>query len=136
MSLEVETDLKQILTDAKRIAVVGHSDRSYRTSYQIAQYLRQAGYTVYPVNPTIDTIDGEPSYPSLASLPEKVDIVNVFRRSEHLASVIQETIGAEIPVVWSQLGVVDEKAAQEGRAAGLTIVMDRCIKVEHRLLLG
>jgi len=127
--------LKQILGDAKRIAVVGHSANPARTSYQIAAYLRRVGYTVYPVNPTVDEIDGEPSYASLADLPEPVDIVNVFRRSEHLADVVQAAINAAVPTVWAQLGVMSEAAATLAAQHDMSLVMDRCIKVEHHRLL-
>jgi len=82
--------LKQMLTDAKTIAVVGHSDKPTRTSYMIAAYLRRVGYTVYAVNPTVDMIDGEPSYASLNDVPAQIDIVNVFRRSEHLPGVVED----------------------------------------------
>jgi hypothetical protein len=123
--------LKELLTNARVIAVVGHSDRSDRTSYQIARYLRRAGYTVYPVNPAVQAIDGQPSHPSLADVPEPIDIVDVFRRSEYLPGVVEDAIAAGAKAVWAQLGVYDEAAAEAARAAGLTMVMDACIKVEH-----
>lgn len=127
--------MRDVLAKARVIAVVGHSDRPYRTSYQIAQYLRHAGYTVYPVNPTVTTIGGKPSYPSLAEVPESIDIVNVFRRSEYLAGVVDEVIAVGAKVVWAQLGVVDEAARRKALDAGLDVAMDVCIKVEHRRLV-
>ena len=133
--LTTDAELKQLLAQAKTIAVVGHSDKPTRTSYQIAAYLRQAGYTVYPVNPTVTTIDGEPSYTSLADLPTTPDIVNVFRRPEHLADVVREATAINAPAVWAQLGVVSEDAVDIAAMQNLPLVMDRCIKVEHYRLL-
>jgi uncharacterized protein len=127
--------MRELLTRAQVVAVVGHSDKPYRTSYRIAQYLRQAGYTVYAINPTVSTIDGRPSYATLADVPEPIDIVNVFRRSEHLPQVVAEAIAVGAKAVWAQLGVVDAGARQAALDAGLAVAMDRCIKVEHRLLL-
>jgi predicted CoA-binding protein len=106
-----------------------------RTSYQIAQFLKRMGYTVYAVNPTISTINGEKSYASLADVPEPIDIVDVFRRSEYLAGVVDDAIGAGAKAVWAQLGVYDAEAGRKAEAAGLDIVMDRCIKVEYARLL-
>ena len=126
--------MRDVLTQARVIAVVGHSDKPERTSYRIAQYLRDAGYTVYPVNPTVSKIDGETSYASLADVPEAIDIVNVFRRSEHVAGIVEEAIAARAKSVWTQLGVMDAVARDHALAAGLNMAMDRCIKVEHRRL--
>ncbi len=129
------TDLHRILSQSKVIAVVGHSDKPDRTSYKIAQYLRRAGYTVFPVNPVVSQIDGQRSYASLADVPEPVDIVNVFRRSEHLQGVVEDAIAVGAPVVWAQHGVYDGEAAQMATAAGLEIVMDTCIKIAHARLM-
>jgi uncharacterized protein len=132
-----DTDLRRILTESRVIAVVGHSHRPDRPSYRIATFLRQAGYTVYPVNPTVTHIDDEVSYPSLQAVPEPVDIVNVFRHSRHLSAVVDDAIAVGASVVWSQLGISDENAARQASAAGLEIVMDRCIKIEYaRLVTG
>lgn len=128
--------MRELLATARVIAVVGHSDKPQRTSYNIARYLRYAGYTVYPVNPTVDDIDGQPSYASLEDVPEAIDIVNVFRRSEHLAGVVDDAIAVGAKAVWSQLGVIDEQAMQRALDARLAMAMNRCIKVEHRRLLG
>jgi uncharacterized protein len=127
--------LRGILERTRVIAVVGHSDRHTRTSYRIAQFLRRVGYTVYPVNPTVAHIDGQPSYPLLADVPERIDLVNVFRRSEYLSGVVDDAIAVGAPVVWAQIGVEDPAAAQKATAAGLTIVMNRCIKVEYARLI-
>jgi predicted CoA-binding protein len=136
LTLHTQEELRNLLQTARTIAVVGHSDKPHRTSYRIAQYLRQAGYTVYPVNPAVSEIDGQPSYPDLASVPEPIDIVDVFRRSEHLPAIVAEAIQAGAKAVWAQLGVEDAQAAAAAEAAGLPIVMDRCIMVDHRSLLG
>jgi uncharacterized protein len=129
-----DTRMREVLTNARVIAVVGHSEKPQRTSYRIAQYLRAAGYTVYPVNPTVTTIDGEKSYASLADVPEHIDIVNVFRRSEHVAAVVEEAIAVGADTVWTQLGILDEAARNNALAAGLDVAMDKCIKVEHARL--
>lgn len=134
ITVEDSDTLRDILTSAKVIAVVGYSAKPYRTSNQIGGFLKRAGYKVYAVNPTVDSIDGEPSYPSLADVPEPIDIVNVFRRSEYLPGVVDDAIAVGAKVVWSQLGVYDNLAAQKATAAGLQMVMDHCIKVEHARL--
>jgi predicted CoA-binding protein len=123
--------MKRILSEAKVIAVVGYSPNPSRTSYNIANFLKRVGYTVIPVNPTVDEIEGVKSYPSVQAIPQTVDIVDVFRRSEHLMDVVEDAIAAGAPVVWSQLGVVDQAAARRAEDAGLDMVMDRCIKVEY-----
>lgn len=120
---------RAILADAKVIAVVGHSDNPGRTSYQIGRFLKSVGYIVYPVNPTIESVDGERAYPTLADVPEPIDIVDVFRRSEYLAGVVDEAIAVGAKVVWAQLGVYDPAAAQAGEDAGIAVIMDNCIKV-------
>ena len=126
--------MRDVLQQAKVIAVVGHSDKSHRTSYRIAQYLRSVGYTVYPVNPTVSEIDGEVSYASLSDVPEAIDIVNVFRRSEHLPGIVDEAIEVGAKTVWAQLGIEDAAARQKALDAGLHVAMDTCIKVDHRRL--
>ena len=127
--------VRLLLGNSRVIAVVGHSDKPYRTSYQIAHFLKRVGYTVYPVNPSVEQIDGERSYASLADVPEPIDIVNVFRRSEYLSGVVDEAIAVGAKAVWAQLGVYDEKAARKAEAAGLDIVMDQCIKVEYNRVM-
>jgi hypothetical protein len=122
--------VRDLLTHARVIAVVGHSDSPARTSYRIAQFLRQTGYTVYPVNPTLTEIDGAPCYASLADVPEPIDIVDVFRRAEYLPGVVEDAIKAGAKAVWGQLTVQDEGAVARAVDAGLDIVTDQCIKVE------
>lgn len=136
LTLHTQDELRTLLQNARTIAVVGHSDKPYRTSYRIARYLREAGYEVYPVNPSITELDGQPVYPDLASVPVPIDIVDVFRRSEHLQGVVQDAIAAGAKAVWAQVGVEDARAASNAEAAGLQMVMDRCIMVDHRSLIG
>ncbi|MBN8636286.1 MAG: CoA-binding protein [Anaerolineae bacterium] len=126
---------RQLLEAAKVIAVVGYSNDPTRTSYQIGKFLKQVGYTVYPVNPTVSEIDGEQVYATLADVPEPIDIVNVFRRSEYLAGVVDEAMAVKAKAVWAQLGVFDNDAAAKAEAAGLTMVMDTCIKVSYNQLM-
>jgi predicted CoA-binding protein len=128
-------ELRQLLKEAKVIAVVGHSDQPFRTSYSIGRYLVSAGFKVYPVNPTITEVDGDKAYATLADVPEPVDIVNVFRRAEFLDGVVDQAIAIKAKAVWAQLGVVDRDAARKAEEAGLTMVMDRCIMVDHRALV-
>lgn len=126
--------MRDVLANAKTIAIVGHSDKFFRTSYQIANYLRRAGYKVFPVNPTVDEIDGEKCYDTLRDIPEEIDIVNIFRRSEHVAEIVREAIAVGAKAIWTQLGVVDMAARDAALAAGLDVAMDLCIKVEHARL--
>lgn len=121
----------ELLANARVIAVVGHSDQPHRTSYQIAHYLRQAGYCVYPVNPTVQMIDGERSYAALTDVPEPIDIVNVFRRSEYLADIVRDAVVVGAKGVWAQLGVFDPIAADIATVAGIPLVMNECIQVWH-----
>lgn len=122
---------RTLLAATKVIALVGYSDDPSRTSYQIGAFLKDVGYTVYPVNPMVATIDGEKSYPALADVPEPIDIVNVFRRSEFLSGIIDEALAVGAQAVWAQLGVADDEAAAKGEAAGLPVIMDTCIKVSY-----
>lgn len=126
--------LRQVLQEAKVIAVVGHSDKPHRTSYQIARMLRNAGYKIYPVNPTVSKIDGEKSYASLADIPEPIDIVDVFRRAEHLPDIVAEAIAVGAKTVWGQLGVTHSQASKIIQAHNINLVMDRCIKIEYMRL--
>ncbi|MDY7022259.1 MAG: CoA-binding protein [Cyanobacteriota bacterium] len=123
-----------ILKTAKAIAVVGHSDKPARTSYQIAQFLRSVGYQVYPVNPILGEIEGQPCYPNLKEIPAKIDVINVFRRSEFLSEIVSEAIAVQVKTVWGQLGVIDETLNKVAKNAGLNLIMDRCIKIEYNRL--
>jgi predicted CoA-binding protein len=134
--LERDSDLRHLLQTARVIAVVGHSDNPERTSYRIAAYLRQAGYRVIPVNPMVAEIDGQPSYPSLAAVPEPIDIVDVFRRAEHLAGVVREAAAVGAGAVWGQVDVISTEALDAAAELDVPLVMDQCIKVEHMRLFG
>ncbi|MGA1995396.1 MAG: CoA-binding protein [Bryobacteraceae bacterium] len=122
------------LRAAKTIAVVGLSGRRYRPSHGVAEYLQRAGYRVIPVNPRETEVLGEKAYPDLASVPLPVDIVDIFRRSEHVPEIVEEAIRIGAKMVWMQEGVIHEDAAQSALAAGLEVAMDRCILKEHRRL--
>ena len=128
--------LKDILLSAKTIASVGLSSNPGKESYWIVQYLQEHGYHIIPVNPTTAEILGEKAYPDLESVPEKVDVVQVFRKSEDVPPVVDSAIKAGAKVVWMQEGIVNEEAAQKARAAGLQVVMDACMRATHRRLLG
>lgn len=130
-----DDDMRMLLQNVKTIAIVGLSDKPHRDSYQVAAYLKQNGYRIIPVNPRAKTVLGEVAYESLQLIPEKVDLVNIFRKSEHVPPVVQEALQLKPRAIWLQLGIAHEKAAQLGEAAGITVIMDKCIKIEHRRLL-
>ena len=126
-----------ILRKAKSIAIVGASPNSARSSYFVGTYLLQSSdYRVYFVNPNADTILGHKAYPDLASLPEVPDIVDVFRKASDIPSVIDDVLASGAKTVWVQLGIWNQEAAEYGEAKGLTVVMDRCLKVEHARFHG
>jgi predicted CoA-binding protein len=127
-----DTDtLRRILTDYKRVAIVGLSDDRSRPSNFVGRYLLEHGFEVIPVNPNYEEVLGRKCYPDLTSIPTPVDIVDVFRRIEHIPALVDDAITIKAKVVWMQLGLVHEEAAQKARDAGLEVVMDRCIKIEH-----
>jgi predicted CoA-binding protein len=127
-------DALRLMRDARTIAVVGASSDPRRPSNDVSRYLIDAGYTVYFVNPNEETIFDQPVYDSLEEVPEPVDIVDVFRRSEHVPPVVDDAIAAGASAVWMQLAITHEGAAAKARAAGLEVVMDRCTKIEHQRL--
>lgn len=127
-------DVARILRPPQTIAVVGLSDKPERESHEIASYLQAQGYRIIPVNPRIKETLGEKAYPSLRDVPERVDIVQIFRRSEEVLAVVEEAIAVGTPVVWMQTGIVNEEAAAKAEAAGLTVVMDACLRSAHRAL--
>jgi len=129
-----DNKIRQILEESKTVAVVGLSPKPERDSYEVAHYLQNAGYTIIPVNPMAEEILGEKVCPDLASIPQKVDIVDIFRRSEHVGPIVEEAIAIGAKTVWMQLGVINEEAAQKASDAGLNVVMDLCILREHRRL--
>jgi uncharacterized protein len=124
----------EILRMARTIAVVGLSHKRMRPSYSVSEYMQSAGYRIIPVNPAETEVLGEKAYPDLASIPEPVDVVNVFRRSEFVGPIVDAAIRIGAKAVWMQEGVIDEVAAEKAKAAGLAVVMDRCILKEHRKL--
>jgi predicted CoA-binding protein len=128
--------LRRILKETRVIAVVGLSADWYRPSYFAAKYLQEHGYRVIPVNPKYETILGERCYKSLRDIPEPVDMVDVFRKTQDVGPIADDAIAIGAKVLWQQLGVKNEAAAQKARAAGLEAVMDRCVKIEHGRLFG
>ena len=124
--------ITKILRESKNIAVVGLSSNPMRPSYGVTEYMQGAGYRIIPVNPNETEVLGEKSYARLEDVPEKIDIVNVFRRAEDVAPVVKSAVRIGAKVVWMQIGVENEEAAERARAAGLTVIEDACILVEHR----
>ena len=127
-------EIEGILKEGRTVAVVGLSPKPDRPSYVVARYLQAQGYRIIPVNPNTQEILGEKAYPTLLSIPEKVDIVDIFRRPEDVPPVVEEAIKIGARVVWMQEGIVNEEAALRAREAGLKVVMDRCLKKEHQRL--
>jgi predicted CoA-binding protein len=128
--------LRRILKTNRTLAVVGLSANWWRPSYFAAKYMQEHGYRVIPVNPLIAEVLGEKSYPTLAAIPEQIDMVDCFRKSEEMDKLADEAIAIGAKTLWMQLGVVNEAAAAKARAAGLEVVMDRCVKIEHGRLFG
>jgi len=128
--------ISDIIKNSKVIAVVGLSDKPDRPSFSVASYLKNKGYKIIPVNPTKTEILGVTSYPDLTSIPEPIDIVDVFRRSDTVDPIVNEAIKIKAKSIWFQLGVVNIEAARKAADAGLKVVMDRCLLVEHRNLLA
>jgi uncharacterized protein len=122
----------ELLKTARTIAVVGLTDSPLRPSYGVSHYMRSQGYRIIPVNPNITEWEGEKAYASLLDVPDKIDIVNVFRRSEFVPEVIEQAIQIKARAIWMQEDVVHEQAAEKARRAGIFVVMDRCILKEHR----
>jgi uncharacterized protein len=128
--------IAEMLRVSKTIAVVGLSSRRARPSYGVSEYMQSVGYRIIPVNPQESDVLGEKAYPDLDSLPVAVDIVDVFRRAEYVPEIVEAAIRIGAKAVWMQEGVVHEDAAARARAAGLTVVMDRCILKEHRKMMA
>jgi uncharacterized protein len=126
--------IRDLLRAARVIAVVGLSSNEIRPSHGVAAYMQRSGYRIIPVNPNEVEVLGEKAYPRLEDVPEKIDIVNIFRRSEYVRGVVESAIRIGAKAIWMQEGVVDAAAAELARAAGLEVVMDRCIFKEHRIL--
>lgn len=132
MSAHANDDIGVLLKTAKTIAVVGLSDSPLRPSYGVSAYMQSQGYRVIPVNPAIRGALGEKAVAALADVKEKIDIVDVFRRSEFVPEIVDEAIRLKVPTIWLQEGVIHEEAAEKARKAGIFVVMDRCILKEHR----
>ena len=124
--------IAELLKKSKTIAVVGLSNDPLRPSHGVSAYLQSQGYRIIPVNPKIEESLGEKAYPSLLDIPEKIDLVDVFRRSEFVGEVVDQAIQLQIPAIWMQEGVVNEAAAERARQRNIFVVMDRCILKEHR----
>jgi len=128
--------IPELLRTARTVAVVGLSSRRARPSHGVSEYLQRAGYRIIPVNPNETEVLGEKAYPDLDSVPEKIDIVDIFRLPEHVPQIVDAAIRVGARAVWMQEGIVHEQAAAKARAAGLEVVMDRCMLKEHRRLIA
>ena len=135
MTIEDDNELRAILRTARTVASVGVSSNPEKPSYGIFQYLAGVGYRMIPVNPTTPEILGRTSYPDVRSIPEKVDVVQVFRKPEDVPAVVEQAIQAGAKVVWMQEGVINKDAARQAEEAGLQVVMDRCMMKTHQRLL-
>jgi predicted CoA-binding protein len=131
-----DKQLKELYKSIQTIASVGLSANVEKPSFGIVYYLQQQGYRIIPVNPTAPEILGQKSYPDLLSIPEKVDVVQLFRRSEDVPPFVEQAIQIGAKVVWMQEGISNPEAAKKAEAAGLTVVMDRCMRAEHIRLFG
>ena len=131
-SLPQPDPIAELLKRAKTIAVVGLSNNPLRPSHGVSAYMQSHGYRIIPVNPNIEECLGETSYASLREVPEKIDIVNIFRRPEYVEEVVDQAIQLKVPAIWMQEDVIQEQAAEKARKAGIFVVMDRCILQEHR----
>jgi len=126
--------IKRILNDSKKIAMVGLSEKPDRPSYHVAAYLKSAGYKIIPVNPSASEILSEKAYPDLSSIPEKIDVVDIFRRSDQVGPIVEEAIKIGARAIWMQEGVINNDAARKAANQGLDVVMDRCMLKEHSRL--
>ena len=128
--------LRRILRNSRTLAVVGLSAQWHRPSYFAAKYMRDHGYRIFPVNPRYDEVLGQRCYPDLQSVPEPIDIVDCFRKAEEIPASADAAVAVGAKVLWMQLGIVNDEAAQRASAAGLDVVMNRCVKIEHARILG
>ena len=135
-SAPTNEEVRQLLQESKNVAIVGISNKADRASYQVAQWLQQnSHFTLFFVNPVIDEVLGQKTYPSLADIPEKIDIVDVFRKAEDCPSVLEKAIAIGAKSIWLQLGISSDEVSEKGSAAGMQVVMDRCIKVDYANLI-
>ncbi|MFQ6057481.1 MAG: CoA-binding protein [Anaerolineae bacterium] len=133
--IEENDVIERILKGSQTIAVVGLSPRPDRPSHSVARYLQAQGYRIIPVNPMVEEVLGQRSYPDLASIPGEVDVVDIFRRPEHVPPIVEQAIQIGARAVWMQEGVINQEAAERAREAGLDVVMDRCMFKEHSRLV-
>jgi len=136
VSYEEQQTIEKILRTARTIATVGLSDDPTRPAHTVPAYLQVQGYRVIPVNPALETALGETAYASLSAVPEPVDVVQIFRRSDQVGPIVDEAIAIGAKAVWMQIGIVDEAAAARARAAGLDVVMNQCMRVQHMRWVG
>jgi uncharacterized protein len=132
----ISDPIREILERSRTIAVVGLSNSPLRPSHGVSAYMQTHGYRIIPVNPKIKGALGERAYPSLLEVPEKIDIVNIFRRPQFVGEVVDQAIQLKVPVIWMQEEVIHDKAAEKARKAGIFVMMDRCILKEHRARFG
>jgi predicted CoA-binding protein len=137
-NLQELSEIGRLLRQSRTIAIVGLSPKESRPSNMVGRYLLDAGYTIFPVNPGQETLLGRQCYPDLSALPEQVDIVDIFRKSEDIPEVVEQILALpQLPrAIWMQQGIVHEEAANRARNRGVMVIMDRCIKIDHRNLLG
>lgn len=133
---QVSDEIEAILAEAKTIAVVGVSTKEESASNRVARYLMEKGYNIIPVNPRYDEVLGKKCYPDLKSIPEHVEVVDIFRNIEAIPAIVDEAIDIKAEAVWMQLDLVHEEAAARARKAGLRVVMNKCIKIEHTRIHG
>jgi uncharacterized protein len=131
-SMPQSDPILDLLKRAKTIAVVGLSDSPLRPSHGVSAYMQTQGYRIIPVNPRVKVALGEKAYPSLLDVPEKIDLVNIFRRPEFVGEIVDQAIHLKIPAIWMQEEIVNEAAAEKARQAGIFVIMDHCILKEHR----
>jgi uncharacterized protein len=131
-----EHPILELFKRARTIAVVGLSDNPLRPSHGVSAYMQSRGYRIIPVNPQIESSLGEKAYPSLLDVPERIDIVNIFRRPVYVEEIADQAIQLRVPAIWMQEDVINEKAAEKARQNGIFVVMDRCILKEHRAVFG
>jgi len=134
--LKQSDPIYELLSRIKTIAVVGLSGSPLRPSHGVSAYMQLHGYRIIPVNPRITEALGENSYPSLLDVPDKIDLVDVFRRPEYVDEIVEQAIQLKIPAIWMQEDVINESAAEKARKAGMFVVMDRCVLTEHRARFG
>jgi predicted CoA-binding protein len=132
---EQAATIHKVLRDSKTIAVVGLSPKPHRPSHQVASYLMEVGYTIIPVNPGQSTILGRTCYPNLRAIPTPVDMVDIFRRQEAVLPIVKDAISIGAQFIWMQEGIVNKEAAAKAESAGLTVIMNRCTKIDHMNLL-